>query len=797
MSPLQKTMEWLLEIPPAGAGQGTSWRYRSDFPWPDWVLLLFAVAAVAVVILVYRRDATGASRWMRGLLVAMRLGAIFLLLFMLSSAFLSVDRTGLPYAVVILDNSGSMTAADPYQDDDLRSTARTLLDAADYEEVTPLNVGKAILLRDEGAFLKRLLQRHKLRIYKLAGAATKVAECITPEDVDEVLPQLRDLEAEGDRTQLGQGLRSVLNDLRGAPPTAIILLSDGITTEGEKLSAAATFARRKGVPIFALGLGDAQPVRDLEITDVQVDDVAFVNDPITFLYTLSARGYAGKTVSVTLRDESTGDALTTERIKLDADERTQKLELTYTPPEVGEFQYVVDVQLLPKEANTENNRQVRGVSVRKEKIRVLLADSLPRYEFRFLKTLLEREKTVELKTVLQDADAEYADEDRTALQNFPVNEEDLFSYDVILFGDMDLAFLTERTQQELQEFVNKKSGGLLMIAGTQHNPIGYRGTPLEDLLPVQVSDAVRKDNPSLIGDGFRPVVTLDGRKGTSIFRLTDNERDDEQVWRDLPPFMWAFESVRLKRGAVAFAVHPQTDSGNEEIPIIAMHRFGGGKVIFHATDETWRWRYRVGDLYFGRYWVQVIRYLSRSKLLGRDRGAELTVDRKEYMRGTPVQFRVNFLDDRLISASETAVTVVVQQHGGPRRQVDLKRLPQAPTIFEGTFANPVEGTYHAFIASPTFENAPPSVDFRVTSPMGEMRTVKMDVPELTQAAKITGGAYHTLLETDDVLAAVPRGNPVPLETEAPKQLWNFWLTFALFVGLLCGEWILRKRLRLV
>jgi hypothetical protein len=279
--------------------------------------------------------------------------------------------------------------------------------------------------------------------------------------------------------------------------------------------------------------------------------------------------------------------------------------------------------------------------------------------------------------------------------------------------------------------------------------------------------------------------------------LTDNERDDEQVWNNLPPFMWGIESTRLKRGAVAFAVHPRKNSGNDEIPIIAMHRFGGGKVIFHATDETWRWRYRVGDLYFGRYWVQVIRYLSRSKLLGRDRGAELSVDRKEYMRGTPIQLRVNFLDDHLISAAETAVTVVVQQQGGQRRQVDLKRLPQAPTIFEGTFAHPAEGTYHAFISSPTFENAPPSVDFRVTSPIGEMRTVKMDVAELTQTAEITGGKYHSLLEIDDLLAAVPPGRPVPLETEAPKQLWNFWLTLVLFVALLCGEWILRKRLRLI
>jgi len=797
MAPVRNAIEWLLDIPSSGPGQGTSWRYRSDFPWPDWVLLLFAAAAVLIVVLVYRRDAPNLSRWARGLLACMRLGAIGLVLFMLSAAFLSIDKTGLPYVVVILDNSGSMTAADPYQEESLQQTAKSLLGEADFNDVTPLNVGKSILIRDEGAFLKQLLNRHKLRVYKLAGATAEMAECVTADDVDEVLPKLRALETEGDRTLLGKGLRAVLNDLRGAPPTAIILLTDGITTEGEKLSSAATFARRKGIPVYPVGLGDAEPVRDLEITDVQVDDVAFVNDPITFLYTLAARGYAGETVFVILRDKATNQPLATERVTLDADERTLKQEMTYTPTEVGDFEYTIEVQLLPREANRENNKQLRSVSVRKEKIRVLLADSLPRYEFRFLKTLLEREKTVELKTVLQDADADYAREDRTALSHFPVNAEDLFNYDVILFGDMDPAFLTERTQQDLLEFVSQQSGGLLMIAGTQFNPIAYRGTPLEELLPVAVTDHPQLENLDQMGGGFRPEITLEGRKSTSIFRLTDNERDDQQVWDNLPPLMWAFTFTRLKRGGVALVNHPQKGSGGEPVPLIAMHRIGGGKVIFHATDETWRWRYRVGDLYFGRYWVQVIRYLSRSKLLGQDRGAELTVDRREYIRGMPVQLRVNFLDDRLISANDSPVVVVVQQEGGPRRRIELQPLAQAPSIYEGVYTQAAAGRYHAFIAQPTFEKTPPSVDFRVVSPAGEMRTVKMDVAELTQTAEITGGQYHSLVDIDKITASIPPGRPVPLETEDPRQLWNFWLVLGLFAVLLCGEWILRKRFRLV
>ena len=39
----------------------------------------------------------------------------------------------------------------------------------------------------------------------------------------------------------------------------------------------------------------------------------------------------------------------------------------------------------------------------------------------------------------------------------------------------------------------------------------------------------------------------------------------------------------------------------KRLPLIIMQYVGGGgKVLFQAIDETYRWRRRVGDLYFGR-----------------------------------------------------------------------------------------------------------------------------------------------------------------------------------------------------
>ena len=106
---------------------------------------------------------------------------------------------------------------------------------------------------------------------------------------------------------------------------------------------------------------------------------------------------------------------------------------------------------------------------------MLLADSSPRWEFRYLKTLFERDPTVSLKSVLQEADMEYAAEDKTALAHFPLNREELFAYDVLILGDLNPALLGTSTMELIRSFVRDSGGGVLMIAGTSFNPLAYRG----------------------------------------------------------------------------------------------------------------------------------------------------------------------------------------------------------------------------------------------------------------------------------------------------------------------------------
>jgi uncharacterized membrane protein len=399
---------------------------------------------------------------------------------------------------------------------------------------------------------------------------------------------------------------------------------------------------------------------------------------------------------------------------------------------------------------------------------------------------------VELQCVLQEADPEYAEIDRSALRIFPVREEDLFQYDVIVLGDVNPARLGASGIEHLARFVTVRGGGLIVSAGPRFMPAAYLGTPLEEVLPVDLTVAPAEPR----SEATEPFVLAPTELGleTPGFRLADSIAESREQWRQLAPLYWFYEPAALKPGARVLAEHP-TAPGPQggRIPLVMLQYAGAGKVVFHAFDDTRRWRFRVGDRWFARYWVQTLRYLSRAKLLGKDRAAELVVDRREYRRGESVRLRLRFLDDRLAPAEDDGAAVIVEQAGQPNRRITLHRTASDRGMFEGSLARAATGDYHAWLAAPTLEGSPPAVDFRVAPPPGETARIEADLAALRALAEATKGRYYAPNETAGLLKDLPDGRQVPVETLPPAALWNRWPGLVLMLAALVAEWIGRKR----
>jgi hypothetical protein len=312
------------------------------------------------------------------------------------------------------------------------------------------------------------------------------------------------------------------------------------------------------------------------------------------------------------------------------------------------------------------------------------------------------------------------------------------------------------------------------------------------LFPIDLDTAAAPDPAQPLEEGFVVRPTDLGLVSPQM-QLGDNAVETQRIWQNLPPMYWLLDVNEVKPGARVLAEHPtRLDTDGRPLGVFVMQYVGAGKVLFHATDDTWRWRYRVGDVFFARYWVQAVRYLSRSKLLGQDTAVELAADKREYRRGEPVRLRVRFVDEREAPVADDGVTIVLEREGQQNQRVNLLRNATNRGIFEGTFNDSMDGKYHAWVATPTLEGKAASADFLVVAPPGELERIQMDAGALKLAADETRGRFYRLSDVDRLPGDLPPGNQVPIEALPPVVLWNRWWLLAAFLALIVTEWILRK-----
>jgi hypothetical protein len=803
-------LERLFGVRPAEAGEGTQWAFSTRWTWPYWLTLLLVIFCVAFVIHFYYRERRVAGRLYVSTMAALRLVGLALVLFMIAGVMLTPARTGLPYIVVMCDVSASMANEDVYADDSLAAELRERLADVELDRPTRINLAKTLLLEDDGNLLRALEDRYKLKFYFFSDTTS-----LQPADADELLSRIREVRADGPATQLGAAVRTALNDLRGTLPSAIIVLSDGINTEGELLADAAQYARDKNVPLFTIGLGSPDPLTNLKLSDLSVDEVVFVDDIITLECQLTGPGVEKRRVDVSLREKGKSAKLATVTEEVPPGGRPKKVRLQYRPtreewsgrlkPDQNfvQYEFAIDVEVLKEEKNAEDNVVIsRPVKVIDEKIRVLLVQSYPSFEFKFVKHLLEREESIELTTVLQESDPEWAKTDKSARREhvFPVRAEELNKFDVILFGDVNPEFLDSAVMNNIAEYVKEKGRSVLFLAGPRYTPLEYRHTPLAPLFPLDLATALPPDPRQVAKDGFRVRPTPLGLASPHM-QLGDDAAKTADYWANaLHELYWFLEIHGLSPGARVLAEHPTRLAPNgQRFPLFVEQYYGSGKVLFHATDETHRWRFRLpDDLLFRRYWIQTLRYLSRSKLAGDENTAELTVDRdnRSYQRGETVRFRVRFRDETRAPAADDGVTLMLEREGHESRRVTLRRAANQTQrgVFEGSFANAATGKYHAWIASPTLLGPSQNVDFTVEAPPGEAALAPMNAADLRRAAEVMKrGRFYTISNAAQLVDDLPEGEQVVLERMEPFSLWNWPPVVMLLIGVLVVEWIIRKR----
>jgi uncharacterized membrane protein len=454
-----------------------------------------------------------------------------------------------------------------------------------------------------------------------------------------------------------------------------------------------------------------------------------------------------------------------------------------------------------------------------DRVRVLYVENCPRYEYRYLKNALLREPTIELSVLLLDADEQFVQDGTDPIRRFPDTPEELNRYDVLILGDVDpqSGWLSAEQMIMLRDYVGNEGGGVALIAGERYAPRLFRGTPLEKLIPVRIAGDSDEPVETTIGS-FSPEITLDGRR-TGLFRAPlaelsstgdgadENVDESEEYMQSLPDLYWFAWTAGTRPGASVLACHPTIRIGQQPAPLIVLGRFGAGKTLFQATDDTWRWRRHTGELFHDTYWLHAVRLLCRdNRLMDRERFV-IRTDARKYAYGASVHAQLELLDTSLsidqdapvalaltrMSGSGDAAQTVGSSTGAMHATIQLQRVAPESRLFDGSFVPIRPGSYS--LSAPSLQDrsdgSSPAASFVVDLPDLEDRKPEADFVAMDRLAESTGGKVIDLDQLETEFATI-RDRSVQIPDDVTETLWDSKLVVVLFVVMISVEWVMRK-----
>jgi hypothetical protein len=245
----------------------------------------------------------------------------------------------------------------------------------------------------------------------------------------------------------------------------------------------------------------------------------------------------------------------------------------------------------------------------------------------------------------------------------------------------------------------------------------------------------------------------------------------------MAPYYWCAAADQPAPGATVLAWNPDVTGKRGNVPLIAHHFAGAGKVFFVGTDSTWLWRQNVGDRFFYRFWGQVIRFVARRDEANRDVSA-IEIRPVRVQPGEPAQIELLAFGPDGAPRTERRLPVSVIS-GKNVRRVELAADGTRRGRFSGSFTPDSPGEYRVAF-EPGDATAPVDAKIRVTAATEELRYPNVNRATLELLASASGGA---LVELPDV-AAVPaklKGETKFLAVHREASIWDNWLTLVLLV----------------
>lgn len=567
---------------------------------------------------------------------------------------------------------------------------------------------------------------------------------------------------------------------------AVVMLSDGDFNLGDPPVGAAQKYRLRGVPIFTIPVGNETRLPDLDLLTVTAPTYGIVGENVQIPFTIRSSLDRQVRTIVRLKDESGRER--TKNIVLSPNVETYDSILWRLEKE-GSSTLTLSIPVEDGELVSANNTHIFTIAGRPEKIRVLVVETLPRWEYRFLRNALSRDPGVELSCLLLRPGLG-AGGGKDYIEKFPETLEELSKYDVVFLGDVGIGpdQLTKEQAERIRGLVENQASGVVFLPGPQGNQQTLVDSVLSDLLPVILDEKQPKGFPETLATPLN--LTTEGR-ASLLTLLGDSEEENPEIWKRLPGFFWHAPVVRAKGGTEVLAVHGNRRGPFGPVPLLVTKMAGSGKVLFMGIDSAWRWRKGVEDLYHYRFWGQVARWMSYQRNMAAGQRVRLFFTPERPEPGATVTLKANAFDGNGAPLKEGVVSVDVTSPDGSVRRIELEKNESEWGAYSGRFKVDLPGEWKLRAIADSSPDLPTETTI-IAQGVDIEKTGQPAMPKvLEEISRVSFGRMIMPDQLGDLIRdidALPE--PRPLENRIP--LWSHWATLLLIVILSGVFWAGRK-----
>ena len=761
--------QWLFKLKFSNYSEGTLIfeAGRAIIPY-----LVLAILIAVSFLVVYRVARIYTTKKQKAISFSLKITALLLIcLPLVEPSLLMPDIIpNTNFLAVLVDNSESMTIKDG--------------------KLNPTRLGDAqyILNDKKNGIIKKLQDNFKVRVYSFSTDITRT-------------DSVAYLTGTGTGTNFSTALKRVLDDFKGLPLGGVVMLTDGADNSTDSPLSDVEHLKSLNIPMHIVGLGNNEFKQERELLDVT--------------FNRGLRVGAGTEISVKMRSWIKerepaklslykGDKLVHTEVKnLSGNGKTDNADIFYEPENNEAAEYIVQIEKLPDEINTDNNAMNLLINTEKDSIRVLFVEGHPRAEFKFIKRALENDPVFEFTSLVRTGGGKFyrqgiysSDELK---DGFPTTFEELYKFRAIIFGDIEYSFFTLSQVEMLEQFVGKRGGGFMMTGAANSFAEGdYWDTPIEDILPIFIDPRRRHPfkpdfyNPDTYSDKtgmeFRP--TPAGLEHP-ILKLANDPGTSRAKWAEMPKISNINLFGGIKPGAVVLAEKPEDTNGPAE-PLLVIQRYGKGRTAALATSSTWRWKMQKDSENTDneRFWRQLVRWLVAEA----PHQVNIYLEDKVYAPQEEVPVRVTVYDKEFNPLNAVEVHGTVTDPFGSVKPLQFHPDLTSDGEYVAPFVPQEQGVYKVDVDA--VKNGKTigkhHISFLTRTPKKEYFNATLKKKYLQSLAETNGGFYYDAASYEKIPENLVT-HKSSVSVYRKEYLWDMPILFLLALCLLSAEWIYRRR----